>query len=829
MSTGQAPSEPLISALLEFLAQKGWTEDGGDFFRALVEHIGRMTGVDYVIVDRMTADPQVAETVALYARGSIVPNLQYHLKGTPCENVVAGQLCCYAEGIQRLFPNDTLLVEMQAESYIGIPLWDSDGRTLGLIALIDSKPMPAPEPYAALIRLAATRAAAELDRGRTMAELARKNRALRMLSSSNRALSRIADEDALLQEICGIAVDEGGHRMAWVSFAEQDEAKTWRHAARAGAGPLVVGAPTNTWSEDSPTGRGPGGIAVRTGQPKVVRDILNDPAAALWREQAKRCGYRSVVALPLRSGDLTYAVLVICSIEADVFDAEEVEILNELASNLGVGIMALRERKRVDAERHARQAAEIANQAKSAFLAQMSHELRTPLNAIVGFTQILQRDNTLTEKHTRALKIIRESGQHLLTLINDILDLARIEAAKFELFPHDFDMRVMLQLVGDIVRVKADDKDVRFAYHGDSDLPRTVRADEKRLRQVLLNLLSNAVKFTDAGQVTLRAMRLPMAGSAGAAARLRFEIEDQGIGMSETQVVRLFQPFEQMGEAKRREGGTGLGLAISRQLVRLMGGDIEVRSRPGEGSLFAFEIELPVSEAPARDLPVESTPLGYLGERRKILVVGEVLQNRTLLVEELEALGFEVANATNGREALEVVARFHPHLLVVDLTTPVEHGIEAMLRLRQMPEYADLPIIAASASATADAEERSRAAGANVFVGKPIQEGMLLNDIAALLHLEWIREPAPAASGESTNDDGPVVAPPAEEMSVLRGLAREGDMRSILGRADYVRTLDPRYAAFAARLRALAERHEASAIARMIERYSNLPAEPTRT
>jgi CheY-like chemotaxis protein len=342
----------------------------------------------------------------------------------------------------------------------------------------------------------------------------------------------------------------------------------------------------------------------------------------------------------------------------------------------------------------------------------------------------------------------------------------------------------------------------------------------------LLNLLSNAVKFTDAGQVTLRAMRRAMMPAVGGMARLRFEIEDQGIGMSEAQVSRLFQPFEQVAEAKRREGGTGLGLAISRQLIRLMGGDIEVHSRPGEGSVFAFEIELPVSEAPARDLPGESAPLGYLGERRKILVVDEVLQNRTMLVEELAALGFEVAEATNGMEALEVAGRFRPHLLVMDLTLPIMDGLEATLRLRQMPEYAELPIIAISASATSDAEERSRAAGANVFVGKPIQEGVLLNDIAALLHLEWIR--AAAAPQEAANDDSTVVAPPAEEMSVLRGLARAGDMRSILGRADYVRTLDPRYAAFAARLRALAERYESSAIATMIERYSN-PVEPTHT
>jgi len=676
--------------MLEFLAQTGRTEQGRDFLRALVEHIGRITNVDYVIVDRLTVDPQTAATVAIFAQGSVMPNRQYNLKGAPCENVIGKGLCCYPQGVQRLFPDDTRLVEMQAESYIGIPLRDSNGQPLGSIALIDRRPMLSSEPYAALLRLAATPAAAELERRRAMAELARKNRALRMLSSSNRALSWISEEDALSQEICRIAVDEGGHHLASVLFAEPDHPKTWREAAHAGADPVFARSARKTWWEEALGDQGPGGIAARTGRPTVVRDILNEPAAA-WREEALRSGYRCVVILPLKSEDLTFAALVIGSIAVDVFDAEELAILEELAGNLSFGLMAFRARKRVEAQSDARQMA-IANQAKNAFVAQMSHELRTPLNAILGFTQILQRDQSLNERHTRALKIIQESGQDLLTLINNVVDLARSDAAKLELFPHQVDLPVFLRLVGDTIRVKAGEKNLLFACHGDSDLPGTVCVDEKRLRQILLNLLSNAVKFTDRGQITLRVMRLAMP-AAGTVARLRFEIEDQGTGMSEAQVGRLFQP-EPVAEAKRRKGGTGLGLTVTRRLILLMGGDIEVHSRLGEGSVFAFEIELPVSEAPVRQA--------------------------------------------------------------------------------------------------------------------------------------WIREQTAPAPQEATNDEGSVMAPPAEEMSVLRELARSGDMRSILGRADYVRTLDPRYAAFAARLRALAERYQSSAINTMIERYSN-PLGPTDT
>ena len=265
-------------------------------------------------------------------------------------------------------------------------------------------------------------------------------------------------------------------------------------------------------------------------------------------------------------------------------------------------------------ERDARVSAELASRAKSEFLTCMSHELRTPLNGILGFTQILQRDKSLSERQDRGLKIIQQSGQHLLTLINDILDLARIDVAKLELFPTDVNLPAFLQVVCDIIRVKADEKGLQFVYLAAPDLPTTVRVDEKRLRQVLLNLLSNAAKFTDTGQVTLRVMRLqtpPVDSAAGTMARLRFEVEDDGIGINEAQLVRLFKPFEQVSDLTRREGGTGLGLAISRQLIRLMGGDIQVNSRLGEGSIFWFEVDLPTPQTQFQAAPERDAPVSY--------------------------------------------------------------------------------------------------------------------------------------------------------------------------------------------------------------------------
>jgi len=251
----------------------------------------------------------------------------------------------------------------------------------------------------------------------------------------------------------------------------------------------------------------------------------------------------------------------------------------------------------------AKERAEVANRAKSAFLANMSHELRTPLNGILGYAQVLQRDKVLDERQLAKLNVIQKSGEHLLTLINDVLDFAKIEVGKQELFPTDMELHEFLHVITKIVRVKAEQQGLHFVCDLAPDLPRVVHADEQRLRQVLLNLLSNAVKFTKRGEVRLLVrFTLP--------SRLRFEVQDTGIGISEDQQERLFQPFEQVGDVARQFGGTGLGLAISQQFVHLMGGDIQIESRLGEGSSFWFEVDLPVVKSgptvsPAKDAALD--------------------------------------------------------------------------------------------------------------------------------------------------------------------------------------------------------------------------------
>ena len=503
-------------------------------------------------------------------------------------------------------------------------------------------------------------------------------------------------------------------------------------------------------------------------------------------------------------------------------------VLDEDGTLLGmVGVSRnISERKAAEAARE-KALAEAVRLARlrSDFLAQMSHELRTPLNAILGYAQILQREPQLPKRQAVGLATIHESGQHLLTLINDILDLARVEAGKLSLQATDIDLSNFLRIVDDIIRVKAEEKSLSFELRASPELPAAVSVDDKRLRQILLNLLGNAVKFTDRGGIVLGVQRVATAENGQTMVRLRFEVEDSGIGMSEEQLSRIFLPFEQVSDVRRREAGTGLGLAISHQLIRLMGGDIHVRSVLGKGSLFWFELDLPLAEPLLTELSAQAPILGHEGPGKKILVVDDVAHNRAMLIEALQPLGFDVHDAKNGEECLEMLDSLRPDLIVMDVMMPVMDGREATRRIRAMPEFAGIPIIIVTASASREDETKNLEAGANAFIPKPIELPVLLKTIGKLLSLTWIHD---KAKRDSAEEPAELVAPPAHEIETLYRLARLGNMGMIRDRADYLKQLDQHYIPFASRLRQLADSYQSKAIMALVERYRTNP-EVTRT
>jgi signal transduction histidine kinase len=385
----------------------------------------------------------------------------------------------------------------------------------------------------------------------------------------------------------------------------------------------------------------------------------------------------------------------------------------------------------------AKDRAEVASQAKSDFLARMSHELRTPLNAIMGYAQILKMDRDLSDRQLTCLNTIHGSGEHLLTLIVDILDLSQIEAGKTELHAVPVDPRALSVMLDDIIRIKAAEKQLTFMVECGDDVPQALLADEKRLRQVLLNLLSNAVKFTQSGVVRLSMQLVDEAPRSGQA-RIRFEVQDSGVGIRAEDQRRIFDPFEQAGDSRSRAAGTGLGLAISRQLVRLMGGELCLRSELGLGSLFWFELSLPRADAASSKPSVSADVVtGYDGPRRSILIVDDVDANRKMLIELLRPLGFETSEAIHGQDALDQVQACPPDLVLMDLAMPVMDGLEAMRRIREGSVGQLVPIIALSANASNAHRDQALAAGATLFMSKPFESAVLLSYLGSCLSLTW--------------------------------------------------------------------------------------------
>ena len=402
------------------------------------------------------------------------------------------------------------------------------------------------------------------------------------------------------------------------------------------------------------------------------------------------------------------------------------------------------DRKQAEAAlQEAKEKAEVANRSKSIFLSNMSHELRTPLNSILGYTQILQNDRRLDLKQLKEVQIIHQCGTHLLDLINDILDLSKIEAQKMELYLGEIHFPSFLSEIVAMCRIKAEQKGIDFIYQNSQQLPNVIYADEKRLRQILINLLGNAIKFTHAGYIHLSVELLAREENQLAEfsqVSLRFQVEDTGVGISSEQLDKIFLAFEQVGSNTQKQEGTGLGLAISRKSIEMMNSKIEVKSQLGKGSTFWFDLSLPACwrEDERREKTGMQTISGYRGRTRKILLVDDCRETLDLMGSVLNALGFETLAAENGCEGLEIARQEVPDLILCDLKMPTMNGFEMMQRLRKIHQFQELPVISLSASAMASDRTKSEECGATDFLTKPLEIEPLLEKLQNYLQLEWI-------------------------------------------------------------------------------------------
>ncbi|MBE9049190.1 PAS domain S-box protein [Nostocales cyanobacterium LEGE 11386] len=503
-----------------------------------------------------------------------------------------------------------------------------------------------------------------------------------------------------------------------------------------------------------------GGVYNQGATFRCVPDIYKADFDPCYINLLERFQAKAYITVPILCGNQLWGLLASYQNSGPrQWKTGEVNIAVQIGNQLGVALqqaqLLAQTQRQSQALQQAVIAADAANLAKSEFLANMSHELRTPLNAILGFTQVMSHDNSLSKEQRENLAIINRAGEHLLNLINDILEMSKIEAGRTTLNLNSFDLIRLIKNLEEMLRLRATSKGLQLAFEYAADLPQYVQTDESKLRQVLLNLLGNAIKFTEIGSVTLRVRvgtrrqgknnentfsspHVPIPPS------LIFEVEDTGAGISPQDIDLLFEAFWQTETGKKSHQGTGLGLAISRKYVELMGGDITVSSTLGVGSTFTFDIQ--INPACESEIPHQQTQRQVIGlapgqPEYRILVVDDVMESRLVVVKLLSSLGFAVRESANGEEAIAQWMAWQPHLIFMDMRMPVMDGYEATRIIKDHKIKPNSIIIALTANAFEEQRESMLVAGCDDLINKPFREEEILEKISQYLGIEYIYQP----------------------------------------------------------------------------------------
>ncbi|MBD2665511.1 two-component hybrid sensor and regulator [Richelia sinica FACHB-800] len=487
-----------------------------------------------------------------------------------------------------------------------------------------------------------------------------------------------------------------------------------------------------------------GGVYSQGVSYRVVDDIYQAGFDDCYIQLLEQFEARAYIIVPIFSNNLLWGLLAVYQNSAPrQWKTTEVNIAVQIGNQLGIALQQVelldRTQKQSVELQKALLAADTANRAKSEFLANMSHELRTPLNAIIGFTQILSADKSLSSENREYINIINRAGEHLLALINEILEMSKIEAGRTTINNSEFDLLYFLSGLQQMLQLKAESKGLKLKFEYNNGLPNHICTDEGKLRQILLNLLGNAIKFTETGTVTLR-VKTQSNEPAINQYKLIFEIEDTGHGIAPEDISLIFEPFKQTANGSQVSQGTGLGLAISRKYAQLMGGDIQVSSNLGVGSLFTFDVtitEVTNSEFKTPKSQLQIVALQQQQPQPKILVADDMADSRLLLIRILTDMGFSVYSATNGQEAVNLSQSWQPDLILMDMRMPVMDGLAATKKIKSILGK-ETKVIALTASAFEENRQAILASGCDDFLAKPITRDILLKKISQHLDVEYI-------------------------------------------------------------------------------------------